>query len=545
MKTDSVNENLRILLVSFIIFLLSLSVSGQDNPLAAIQWKRWESSITTDGLGVGTDGKPYMVIIQFTGPGGKNFSTVAFTDDAKKYIFRAAFPEVGSWRWRSTCSNPADKSLHDVRGRVEVMKYVGDNPLYKGGDLKLSEDRRYLIQSDGTPFLWMGDTGWNSTMSATMEEWKFYVDTRAFQGFSVIQISPRGVGNAKRASTKSAISFTSEGTPDPAFWKDLDDKIAYANDKGIMILLVGIGNAWRDAMAANPSNQKFETYIAGRMAGHMVIFSPSFDQMFSDELDKVATELQKLTQHLVTQHPGTNFRANNTFRNNTSVDFAALQSGHHNGNLAKAYNAARQWTIDLWSGTPTKPIINIESIYDGYGNDDAPNFREKDSRKPGWISWMSGARGYTYGSGDVPPKVPNGNGAVWMFNKDSATFDYWRNAVLWPSASHMTVMSNFFKAIEWWKLTPASELIRNQENADTLQMTLSRTYDFNLIVAYLPDNPRIVINLTEYIGYYNCTWYNPKTGEYLPSGPIPGGAGNQLFTRPEGWEDAVLKISAR
>jgi hypothetical protein len=296
-------------------------------------------------------------------------------------------------------------------------------------------------------------------------------------------------------------------------------------------------------MAQNPANQKFEHYIAARMASYMVIFSPSFDQLFMDELDKVAFELRKNTRHLITQHPGTNYKANLTFRNSNSVDFCGLQSGHHGGDVTKAYNAARQWTIDMWNGAPVKPVINIEGMYDAYGNDDAKNWREKDSRKLGWISWFSGARGYTYGAGDVPPKVPGGNGAVWRFNRDSSTYDYWQNAIDWRSARQMSYMKAFINSTEWWRFLPAMELIRNQEKADTLMMIATRTPELDIIIAYAPDNPKVVIDMLMFYGTFRYSWYNPKTGEYSNSAVITGGDQNQVFTRPEGWEDAVLKIA--
>jgi hypothetical protein len=531
------NHNRKILVALFLLVLLIVPSMGQNDHEAAIQWRRWEHTITTESAE-----RPLRVDVVFSGPKGTDLFTSAFTDDGKTYTIRMAFPEVGTWKWKTTSSNTHVRDLHNVRGKVEVVRYVGNNPLYRHGDLQVSLDRRYLQHADGAPFLWIGDTGWNAILKSNMDEWKYYVDRRADQGFTVLQVSPRGVGNRNTASENNDISFTPDGLADPVFWKNLEDKIAYANDKGLLVLLAGVGSSWRDRMAQNPLNQKFEPYIAGRLASHMVIFSPSFDHLFVDELDKVAFELKKITNHLVTQHPATNYKANLTFRNSNSVDFCGLQSGHQGGDIPKVYNAARQWTIDMWNAAPVKPVINLESMFDGYGNDDARNWRAKDSRKPAWISWFSGARGFTYGAGDIPPKVPGGNGAVWRFNKDSSSYDYWQNAIDWPSSGYMTHLGNFLKSIEWWRLVPSFDLVRNQENEDTLMMILSKTPEHELIVAYLPDNPRIVLDMSFFFGSYSSTWFNPKTGEYTPSENVSGGDQNRIFTRPDGWEDAVLKI---
>ena len=125
--------------------------------------------------------RPISLEITFSGPEGNTFQSRAFTDDGKKYIFRAAFPAAGKWTWQSFCSDAGDKGLHKKRGKVRVAPYTGENPLYKHGDLAVSYNNRYLIHADGTPFLWMGETGWCASIKSTMKEWQDYIDTRAGQ----------------------------------------------------------------------------------------------------------------------------------------------------------------------------------------------------------------------------------------------------------------------------------------------------------------------------------------------------------------------------
>jgi hypothetical protein len=306
--------------------------------------------------------------------------------------------------------------------------------------------------------------------------------------------------------------------------------------------MVGIGTAWRDSALRNSNNMRLEPYITGRMASFMVALSPSFDEPFRDALDSIAAELRKTTSHLVTQHPGTIYQANLSYRNSMNVDFSGLQSGHHGGDILKVYNAARVWTTDMWNGVPVKPVLNIEAMYDAYGHDNAKNWREKDSRKTGWITWMSGAKGFTYGCGDVPPKVPGGHGGIWRFNRDSTTYDLWKKAINWPSAFQMTFMANFMKSIEWWKLQPCPEIILNQEQNDTLSMVASKYPHGGLIIAYLPGNSKVILNMSVFRGSYSCAWFNPKTGTYTPDSHITAGSMSRVFIKPDGWDDAVLTL---
>jgi hypothetical protein len=537
--TENPNYSNRLLLIC--LFSCSLLIAGfiKINTQTVDQWQRWKYSLTSHHA---HSRKPVSLDVTFYGSGGRTFHTPAYSDDDSIFHFSAAFPSSGIWRWKTTCSDSVDAGLHNKKGKVKVKSYKGKNPLYIHGDLRVSDDKRYIAHADDTPFLWIGETSWYVTRKSTMEEWREYVDIRVDQRFSVLQIVPQGTDSKNTTSAMRAMLFKKDGTPDHVFWRELEDKVAYANDKGLFVMLVGVGKQWKDLFAENPHNQPFEAYLTGRFAGLMVIFSPSLDQLYDPGNNNVAEELKLLTLHLVTQHPGTNYDANIRYRNAPSVDFCGLQSGHHNGNLMKAYSAARTWTLDMWNGVPVKPVIDIEAMYDAYGNDYAKNWREKDARKLGWIAWLSGSMGYTYGAGDIPPKVSNGRGGIWMFNKDSFAYDYWRTAMMWPSSHQMTNMYNFFESIEWWQLLPAHELILNQSEDDTLKMVVSINRERELLLAYLPDNQTIILNLKDISGTMKGKWFNPVNGNIILIDRPVIKSSRVSFSRPEGWEDAVLLL---
>src|SRR5262245_44584841 len=55
------------------------------------------------------------------------------------------------------------------------------------GRLKISENKRFLIKADGTPFFWLGDTAWELFHRLNREEADRYLKNRADKGFTVIQ----------------------------------------------------------------------------------------------------------------------------------------------------------------------------------------------------------------------------------------------------------------------------------------------------------------------------------------------------------------------
>src|SRR5690349_17212374 len=55
------------------------------------------------------------------------------------------------------------------------------------GQLKVSENKRYLVTEDGKPFFWLGDTAWELFHRLTREETEKYLKDRAAKKFTVIQ----------------------------------------------------------------------------------------------------------------------------------------------------------------------------------------------------------------------------------------------------------------------------------------------------------------------------------------------------------------------
>src|SRR4051812_15011379 len=70
-----------------------------------------------------------------------------------------------------------------VFGIVQVHAQDG----WKHGRLKITADGHYLQYEDGTPFFWLGDTGWELFHRLTIEEINEYLTNREAKGFNVIQ----------------------------------------------------------------------------------------------------------------------------------------------------------------------------------------------------------------------------------------------------------------------------------------------------------------------------------------------------------------------
>jgi len=339
--------------------------------------------------------------------------------------------------------------------------------------------------------------------------------------------------------------FQADGTPNAAYWDNIDSKVRHANERGIVILMVGLGRPTAPSDEPFVARPEFARYVAARFYGDHVMFSPNFDGMYVPLFDTVAENLRSSTAiHLIAQHPGTRKGQNEIYVPKPYLDFSALQSGHHSGRLEAAYTAAREWPLNLWSMTPVKPVINIEAMYDGRGSDEGTGWRGKDVRKLGWISWLSGALGYTYGAGETDRKVPGSNGGVWGWNQTESTWDHWRNAATWPSSSQMKVLREFFGSLPWWRLQPAHDAVLEGGVAATDRAVFAVTPDGSVAVAYTPVRQKIMLNLEQFASPMTATWIDPRDGSRrkLP-GTVSGGS--HTFNPPESGEDWALLLQRR
>jgi len=135
----------------------------------------------------------------------------------------------------------ADAGLAGQKGSFNALPPAGENALNKhGGILRVSDDRRHLTYSDGTPFFWLGDTWWccpsdlvpidGSTKPGCASAYKTLVNKRQEQGFTIVQMGFLG----QELDKINALKSLPERTQDLSYWQQVDRYMDYANDAGIV-----------------------------------------------------------------------------------------------------------------------------------------------------------------------------------------------------------------------------------------------------------------------------------------------------------------------
>jgi hypothetical protein len=238
------------------------------------------------------------VSVQYTKAGSPPLQGYGFWDGGSTFKLRQAFPEPGTWHYKTTATNPSDSGLHNREGDVQVLPYTGTNALYRHGFLQVSTDRRFLAHADGTPFLWIGDTLWGATVWLTDAGFHEAVADRRAKHFTVLQTT---------FAYKDEVD-TAGDTPwagdrwNVRFMQKLDRMFKDANDQGMYLFVNGLADLlWERDIT---QYERLVEMIGARYAAYHVSFASSMHDPYDPIHEQINAAIQRTApHHLLTQHP--------------------------------------------------------------------------------------------------------------------------------------------------------------------------------------------------------------------------------------------------
>jgi hypothetical protein len=382
------------------------------------------------------------------------------------------------------------------------------------------------------------------------------------------------VTSNERSQDAQGEVFFSECSPlkiNPAAWRHFEQKVQYANDHGIVMVITGLLNGRVVGNAAAYEMDAFVKMLCARLAGNHVIISPMQDwgTFHWERHHEVGTTIREvLPFHLITQHvrrsrerqpPQTHGGLTTGeawtlhFHHDPYLDFSGLQTGH-GASLAdgepldtedKMNLAAQehiQWIDRVYAEAPHKPLIVLEGMYElNAGTDWVENSRAM-VRRQGYWSFLNGAYGFAsschaiWGWGTV---------TIRWTGKAPITCPPVAEGLNYSYATYLMHMADFFNRIQWWTLEPNHEhLIQNQAGNYRQRMLLAKSNDSSLAVAYLPDNRKIEIDMRRFPSPMQATWYQTTSGLYQEGLSAVTNHGIHSFGKPYGWQDAILLLEA-
>jgi hypothetical protein len=409
------------------------------------------------------------------------------------------------------------------------------------GPLRISENRRFLIHADGTPFFYLGDTAWELFHRLNRADTERYLEDRRRKGFTVVQavvLAEFDGLTAPNAQGDLPLVGGDPRTPNEAYFGHVDWVVERAAEKG---LYIGMLPTWgdkvfKDRWGIGPEIFKDRPDVAkdyGRFVGRRyrsarnIIWINGGDrrgETYEPIWDALAEGLREGDggAHLMTFHPGGGHSSAEWFHDRSWLDFNMLQSGHGARDIPNHEAIARDY-----ARTPVKPVLDGEPRYEDHPiNWDPKNgwFDDFDVRQAVYWSVFAGGFGVSYGCHDVWQMLTPERKPV-----SSARTD-WRKAIDLPGAGQMQHLRRLIESRPFLERVPDQGLVAGNPGtgADHVRATRGKRYAF----VYIPTGEPVEVSLGVLEGRtVRAQWFDPRTGRMTTIGSYAN-EGIQKFEPP-------------
>ena len=435
-----------------------------------------------------------------------------------------------------------------------AMPYLNAAPKiekpWANGQLKISQDGRFMQFANGKPFFWLGDTGWLLPERLQRDEAAYYLKRCGEAGYNVVQIQVvNGVPAYNIYGKLSMPKGFDFSTIDPeegyGYWQHMDFIIDQAAANGIYVGMVCIWGGLVKAGLMNEAQAKaYGTFLANRYKNHPnIIWIMGGDiqgNIRTEVWDALARSIKSIDKrHLMTFHPRGRTTSARWFNNREWLDFNMFQSGHRRygqrmGN--KEYPIPDNTEEDnwmyvdsAWSYKPIKPVIDGEPSYEdipqGLHDADEPRWNDRDVRRYAYWSVFAGACGHTYGHNAIMQFVrPGLSGAYFADGMKKA----WYQALDDPGYQQMKYLKRLMLAMPYFERRPDQSIILDKgEKYERLIATRGKDY----LMVYNHTGREMHIRLDAIDGKRKSVWwmdaatgtikhigtYNSKTLTYNPA----------------------------
>ena len=416
----------------------------------------------------------------------------------------------------------------------QIVPRSGPSVDFKHGRLVVSDNHRFLQFQDGTPFFYLGDTGWEFFHRLTYKEAEKYLENRRQKGFTVIQAvllaELDGLNTPNRNGDKPFID-NDPGRPDKAYFAFADSLIHLAESKG---LFIGLLPTWGDKVDKgtwgmgpeifNPENAfAYGKFLGDRYRNFTnIIWICGGDRPGGTNSkntgsnfpvwDAMARGIKSADpNHLMTYHPWGEKSSSEWFHNCDWLDFNMAQTGHGQ----RTYSIYRMIQKD-YALTPVKPCMDGEPRYEDHPINWMPDslgwFNEMHVRQAAYWNLFTGALGHTYGCHPVWQMAAPGYSPVGYARH------YWYDVLDLPGAWQMLNVRRLFESRPTLNRVPFSEIVLNPgDEYGHIVATRGEGY----VMVYTPFGNDIELdgNMLPAVKY-KAWWFDPRSGKSMKAGTV-------------------------
>jgi hypothetical protein len=410
------------------------------------------------------------------------------------------------------------------------------------GKLKISENKRFLIHEDGTPFFYLGDTGWELFHRLNKVETERYLENRRAKGFTVIQavaLAELDGLNTPNVEGNRPLIDNDPLKPNEAYFAHVDWVIKKAGEKGIYI---GLLPTWGDKVDKrwgvgpvifnNDNARKYGEWIGKRFKDvPNIIWINGGDREGGGANTPVWNALAEGIKsvdknHLMTYHPGGEKSSSDWFSNSSWLDFNMCQTGH----AQRSYSIYKRIVVRDYGLSPVKPCFDGEPRYEDHPVNWNPQvlgwFNDADVRQALYWNLFSGGFGHTYGCHPVWQMKSADKEAVGLARNN------WYDVLDLPGAWDLIHARRLLESRPFLSRVPDQSLIVPSYYPETDYVVATRGEGYAFV--YFPAGWDAEIILDK-IGAEKITvsWYDPHNGETRKVETISG-KGRKKFTPPSG-----------
>ncbi len=524
---------------------------------------------------------------------GEALSIPAFWDGRRSWKVRFAPTSAGEWEFYTKCTDTENKGLHHRAGVVSCSEYSGELDIYKHGFVKTEYGKSYFVYDDGTPFFYLGDTHWTLALeeidsygsvetqgkagiteavaqaNGITSQFKYIMDYRAEQGYTVIQSQPLGwwtnPGQNGWFADEYQNIFT-YGVNDIMLekFRQYDRYFAYIAEKGFVHANSQFGYPtalMTEYFAGNISDEELEKlcrYWVARYGAYPVMWTTTQegdnDYYGVDRGDCAATPetnpwlkvIDYIDKYDVYDHPTTCHQEHWSYTSVENSTFGKLDSHDwYAAQYSTALNSTLDWDKlrEYYNNPGSKPVVNYEGRYDHFWTGTVG------ARAQGWITYMNGQTGYGYG---VQPIWS----IFWAFHEmteftakdeseEYSTDLNWLDGLRSEGGAQVAYIKRFLSDYEWWKLVPCfNGSYFYDPNGKSYSVShigdkVFIGYFYNTIANY----EKFGTFTSMANGEYEVKWFNCRSGEYSESFKITVTDGTYtLPAKPDSGDWAISAV---
>lgn len=241
--------------------------------------------------------------LTFTGTSGaaqgKVHKASAFWDGKNAFLVRFAPPARGTWSW---ASQSTDAGLHGQSGTLTCAGQLPEEHISARGHVRSAAlYPAALAHADSTPFFLVG-TQMKSAQNVSLQSFQKYVEARAALGCNFMQISAFEISRLNDAEAGGGAAFLANNVErlNPDYWRRLDERLAYANAKGMVVGLTVLPSKAASHFLNVQQVERYVRYVVRRYSAFNVMWL--LEEPPAESAITLATVAELIATHDPNQH---------------------------------------------------------------------------------------------------------------------------------------------------------------------------------------------------------------------------------------------------